>query len=216
MKRAGALRRISLTHRSQAGLTLTEVLVVGLILAILIITSLINAPKFIARANDGRRKSDLEAYRIALERYYEENSKCYPDASLFSECNSITAFSPYLPKVLCDLQTKKPYTYIKENCSTYKLYTALEDSTDPDITKLGCASGCGPDTNGDGKGDYNYGISSGNTNPGNPIGTGVGATCTINRIPNRCYPNLCNTCCSGNGYRCSAAGTLCIPDVACQ
>ena len=58
---------------------------------------------------------------------------------------------------------------------------------DQDISTLGCGAGCGPDTNGDGKGDYNYGVSSGNTNIGNPMGSGVAATCTINKTVNRCF-----------------------------
>ena len=203
-------------HSHQDGFTMIEVLVVAVILAILILASVINMPIFIARANDSRRKSDLEAFTIAIERYYEENGKCYPDADKLSVCNSITAFSPYLPKVLCDPQTKNPYTYVKENCSTYKMYTALQDVKDPDITKIGCGDGCGPDANGDGKGDYNYGVSSANTNPGNPVGTGVAGTCTINKKQNRCYPNLCSVCCPGSGFRCNATGNLCIADVACQ
>lgn len=202
--------------QSQHGFTMIEVLVVSIILIILLLASMISIPIFIARANDGRRKSDLSAYTITLERYYEENGKCYPDADKLSACNSTTAFSPYLPKVLCDPQTKNPYTYVKEDCSTYKLYTALQDVKDPDITKIGCNDGCGPDANGDGKGDYNYGVSSGNTNPGSPVGTGVAGTCTINKKQNRCYPNLCNVCCPGAGYRCNASGKLCIADIACQ
>lgn len=203
------------TH-SQHGFTLMEVLIVSIILIILLLASMISIPIFMARANDGRRKSDLSAYKITLERYYEENGKCYPDADKFSACNSLTVFSPYLPKVLCDPQTKNPYMYIKENCSTYKLYTILQDVKDQDISTLGCGAGCGPDTNGDGKGDYNYGVSSENTNVGNPMGTGVAATCTINKTANRCFPNLCNTCCPGNGFRCNATGKWCIADVACE
>ncbi len=205
-----------LKHRnkhSQAGLTLTEVLVVGLILAILIITSLINAPKFLARANDSRRKSDLEAFRIAFERYYDDN-KCYPDPSLFTTCRADT-MSPYLPFIMCDPQSKQPYRFLREDCKSFKIYTELQDTSDPDITKIGCLDGCGPDDNNDGNEDYNYGVSSGNANVGAPANASVPGLCILAQ-GKKCFAGVCGACCPGDMYRCDVTGMLCTPDTLCQ
>lgn len=207
------LNRKTRHKNSQAGLTLTEVLVVGLILAILIITSLINAPKFIARANDSRRKSDLEAYRIAFERYYDDN-KCYPDPSLFTTCRANT-MSPYLPFIMCDPQTKQPYRFVRDDCKTFKVFADLHNTSDPDIEKIGCLSGCGPDDDSDGTKDFNYGVSSGNANAGEQANASIPGLC-IRGGGKKCFPDVCGACCPGDTYRCDATGMLCTPDTLCQ
>lgn len=196
---------------------MVEVLIVVAILALLLILSAFNSGRFIVQGFDVRRKSDLEAYRVAFERYYEDN-KCYPDPSLLTQCNT-RVLIPYLQKILCDPSTKQPYTYVKTDCTSYTLYTTLNNPTDPSIAKVGCTNGCGPDTNGDGTPDYNYGVSSGNTNAGNPTGSLTGGaapgTCTLRRKQNQCIPNLCSSCCPGQQFRCNAVGDLCLPDDSC-
>ncbi|MBI5151713.1 MAG: prepilin-type N-terminal cleavage/methylation domain-containing protein [Candidatus Pacebacteria bacterium] len=198
--------------RSQRGLTLTEVLVVAIILAILIIASMINAPKFIARANDSRRKSDLEAFKIAFERYYDDY-KCYPDPSVMTTCRT-TVLSTYLPYIMCDPKLEMPYEYVRESCKSFKIYTTLEDTSDPDIEKIGCTGGCGPDKNGDSVSDFNYGVSSGDVNVGAPANATLPGLCILGN-GRKCYAGVCSACCPGDAYRCDMQGVNCVPDTLC-
>jgi prepilin-type N-terminal cleavage/methylation domain-containing protein len=200
-------------RKLKRGMTMIEILIVIVIIALLILATFINAPKFIARASDARRKSDLAAYKAAFERFYEDTG-CYPAENLLTQCDQ-DVLSPYLPRILCDQPGNVPYAYSRPNCDTYRMYTLLLDPTDEVINQIGCGSGCGPDTNNDGVSDYNYGISSGNTNAGDPTGIGVHGECNIQGQANRCYPGLCSSCCPGLEYRCNSLGTLCIPDRAC-
>jgi len=197
---------------SQRGFTMIEVLVVAIILAILILLSMISMPIFIARANDGRRKSDLEAFKIAFERYYDDY-KCYPDPSVMSTCRA-TVLATYIPFIMCDPKIKTPYEYIRESCKTFKIYTVLEDTGDPDIKKIGCDTGCGPDKNGDGVNDYNYGVSSGDVNVGSPVNSVLPGLCILGN-GKKCYAGVCSACCPGDAYRCDMQGVNCVPDTLC-
>ena len=194
-------------------MTLIEVMVVAIILLILLLATMMNAPKFVAKANDGRRKSDLEAFRIAFERYYEDNG-CYPEEGLLTTCWANTLV-PYLPYIMCDPQTKQPYRYVRESCKSFKLYTTLSDPSDPDIEKIGCTGGCGPDDNNDGTKDFNYGVSSGDANVGTPENATIPGLCILSR-GKKCYAGLCGACCPGDQYRCDAQGLLCVPDALCS
>ena len=199
--------------RFSRGMTLPEMLIVLTIIAILLLLSLINVQKYRIKASDARRKSDLAAYKIGLEHYYDDN-KCYPDPSLVATCGADT-LQPYLAKILCDPTSLTAYTYVRDDCNTFRMYTVLKDVQDTDIAKIGCNNGCGPDTNGDGTADYNYGISSGNTNAGSPVGSAVPGTCSL-AGGKSCYAGLCSVCCPGTTYRCNINGTLCNPDISCS
>lgn len=100
----------------QNGFTLTELLVVVVIIVVLGIAILIgiNPMAQIFKGYDARRKSDLNKIKIALENYYADKD-CYPvfplDAvekpTYFCESDFL---SPYLAKMPCDPNSKKPYT----------------------------------------------------------------------------------------------------------
>ena len=64
-------------------------------------------------------------------------------------------------EIPCDPAKRTPYVYIPlapDGCSGYRVLAALQDTSDPDIAKLGCSvgGGCGYSD-----ASYNYGISSG-------------------------------------------------------
>lgn len=111
------------------GITLIEVVfsmaIIG-IFAVLIISSFQPTIQ-IAKANDGRRKSDLKKISIALEDYVND-SPCYPEEIYDGDnCRPSAEFSHYLPNIPCDPRTKKPYPYVRpDNCEKYVLFAEME------------------------------------------------------------------------------------------
>ena len=145
-----------------SGLTLMEVLIVAAILAVTAtLVGFLVIPNYIHRAHDAKRKSNLDEFRIHFEAYHNDN-KVYPPATIMDsqdDCNSDN-LQPYLDRIFCDPQTQEPYTYVvSDDGQHYWIYAQLGDPTDPVVAEIGCSAGCGPDTNGDGVRDYNYGIS---------------------------------------------------------
>lgn len=143
---------------ARAGLTMVELLIVVAILAILIILSIFGIINQQSKANDAKRKADLESVRIAFENYYNDNSR-YPDGDILDDCND-TTLAPYLNEIPCDPTTGDPYKYEpSEDYQGYILYAWLQNDSDPVIEELGCdgANGCGAES-GDG---YNYCITVG-------------------------------------------------------
>mgnify|MGYP005843901017 CR=1 FL=1 len=180
------------------GFTMIELLIVIAILGVLLILSALLFPRYIAQAWDARRKDDLRRFQIALEAYFEDNG-CYPDSSLLATCGS-NALSPYLDTIMCDPRTNQPYTYVRSDCKTYRLFTRLEWDGDRAIDDLGCRNGCGSLLSGsDGSPDAvweNYGVSSSNVT-------------IIGRFPICENPPTCNSPGSGG---CCPSSTVCDND----
>lgn len=197
--------------RKASGFTMMELLVVVAILMILmIITAIFLIPRYIERARDAQRKSDLEEYRVHFEAY-NTDKKMYPPEDIMdsaADCGTDN-FLPYMPAILCDPVTRQPYEYkVSDDGQHYWLYTNLGDETDPAIVNLGCASGCGPDGDGDSVPDYNYGISD-TVKENQELGpVDPGSYCP-------CIPGKCGTCCPGATYRCNASGSGCYYDKSC-
>lgn len=188
-----------------SGSTLTELLIVITLLAILAITALFGWRVQIAKARDAQRKESLHQLSLAFSSYHDDFG-CYPPEAQIT-CGS-TFLSPYLPEIPCDPVNNATYkfTYVQNSCSSFELYTKLEYETDSDIAKSGCGSGCGPDSS------YNYVVTSEGVGGGGNI-EGVLPTCgTETRY---CIPSVCSECCPGTGYRCNGAGNSCISDPAC-
>lgn len=140
--------------RNNKGFTLIELLITIAIIAILLLVTLSLYRSQMERGRDGRRKADLAKIQKVLEDYLNDNI-CYPDSL---ECN--TDFSPYFSSVPCDPINSNNNIYfysVSEDSSCkkwYKIFTTLEYSQDPIITKIGCTPAtCGP---------YNYLVSSPN------------------------------------------------------
>ena len=136
------MRKILSKKHLQSGLTMTELLIVVAILAILFIMALLSWQTQTAKARDGKRKADLKRYSVVLEDYYNDN-ECYPTSTLLDNCGS-TDLNPYLQSVLCDPRTDDPYDYtVDPSCGWYAICTNLENDNDPDIEEVGCSGGCG-------------------------------------------------------------------------
>lgn len=134
--------------RNDDGWTLSELLIVVAIFAILsIIFLLVNWRKNVFRAQDARRKTDISNIRRAFEEYYNDN-ECYPELTILNNCDG-TNLNPYLRTIPCDPATREPYKYQPDEdtnvCLGNRICTKLLDTHDPDITALGCdgVNGCG-------------------------------------------------------------------------
>ena len=159
------------------GFTLSEVMLMVTIIAILAVMSLLTFQKQIIRGNDGKRKTDLAQLRVLFDDYYNDHN-CYPQVATWNGYNCLDGsggqfFAPYLQgqKIPCDPVTNERYLYITipedappniSACSGYKLFAALGNLQDPYIPGSGCSSnpleGCGYEPY-----KYNYGISVGGT-----------------------------------------------------
>src|SRR5947207_3056917 len=108
MKRLKSLRAW-LTDRPTAeqGFTLSELLIVIAIVIIILMLILINLRIQLQKANDARRKADLNKIQKAYEDYYNDRT-CYPDPGILDTCDG-SQLAPYLKKVPCDPVRKNPY-----------------------------------------------------------------------------------------------------------
>ena len=70
---------------NRSGLTMIELLVVLAILVILIILAFMAWRGQINKANDAKRKADLERLKVTFEDYYNDK-ECYPDAAILDNC----------------------------------------------------------------------------------------------------------------------------------
>jgi hypothetical protein len=153
------------------GLTLIELLVASGVLVLLIgVVSFIAVPTQIGKAEDARRKADLDRIKVALYDYYFDND-CFPEEDEIPGCNQNfgTNGEVYLRSFPCD-PSGSPYRYVVRKgggkCKQwFRVFTNLEVISDSAIDKIHCRTGCGPD--GDDPDnqecDYNYGVSSTNT-----------------------------------------------------
>lgn len=196
---------------SNNGFTLMETLIVVALIAVLAGAFLASANYMtqIQKGKDAKRKSDLAVLKSKMEDYYNDHSQ-YPTLGEMDECN--VALTPYLNFIPCD-PGGDPYTYETDATRQwYRIYTNLANKKDPDITALGCSSGCGS------SGQYNYGISSSNVGleVGGGTGTGwppcSGGTATTCGNPE----NFCGEvgpCCPGSSYRvtCQSGQYWCCP-----
>jgi len=121
-------------HTKNSGLTLIEVLIVSTIVALLAVLLYAAYRLQITRAQDARRKADLEKLRKAFDSYYDQY-ECYPSAEIFggTEIDDPNPFADtkselcgtFIPELAghltgplpCDPVTGKPYVYFPPNIS---------------------------------------------------------------------------------------------------
>ena len=159
------------------GFTLIEVIIVITIIGLLGLLVYMNVKNNINKANDARRKSDLQRIVTAFEEYYSDND-CYPPSGILSNCGG-NDLSPYLDSIPCDPVYGEPYCYlptepnVAECYQKYRVLNTLKYLSDPVIKSSFCDSEtyCGWETECTASGDrsgFNYGFSSLNTTLINP------------------------------------------------
>lgn len=126
-----------------SGFTLTELLIVVSIIVFLGVLGLISFRSQIFKGNDARRKADIHRITVAVEEYEKDNN-CYPSEDLVV-CDPGTGLKPYLEKIPCDPVTNLSYYYeVPDGCARwYRIYSKLDNTSDPIISELGCEYGCG-------------------------------------------------------------------------
>lgn len=194
------LRKYQTMYR---GFSLPELLIVVVIIAILAIFGILAFQRQTMRGYDAKRKTDLQKLRVLFEDYYNDHN-CYPQVATWNAYNCIDGsggefFASYLngQRIPCDPVTNERYLYITipENapanvsaCSGYKLFAALQNTSDADILNAGCDpdpnKGCGYEPY-----KYNYGISVGGV-VANPVFDFAAPTPT----PTPIYPAGDNFC----------------------
>ncbi len=147
---------MSAQKRRFGGFTLFEFLIVIGVLGILSISSAVIASAQLKKGRDAKRKSDLNRIKIALYDYYFDKN-CFPES--LPACGEPLKLGEnvYLASFPCDPKGN-PYIYQTDrtSCIWFKVLTNLENTRDPDIDRIGCRTGCGPDC------QYNYGLASTN------------------------------------------------------
>lgn len=115
------------------GFTLTELLIVISLIAILAVAGLIGYRLQLAKSYDTIRKRDLNNIKIAFEHYFSDNG-CYPPASILNNCGG-TQSQPYLDKIPCDPETGQPYLMTVDPPTTcaqkFFIHAQLSNENDP-------------------------------------------------------------------------------------
>lgn len=188
---------ILLRRKKDQGISITELLIVVAVIAILMVVllSAFKPSTQLAKARDARRKSDLQKLKNPLEDYYNDK-QCYPSALL-------TLVPDYIGQVPIDPVTKLSYQIQTSGCDKYRIYAQLENAADPVIAEVGCQEGCGSSCPATG----NYGICSTNTSlqscqptPGPSVAPCVkryacsGGVCS-DVASEQCIPEYCNPNC---------------------
>lgn len=162
------------------GFTLIELILVTGIVALFAagVLAVINPTQQVIKANDAKRKTDLEAISRALEAYYADNGR-YPQASgnkIFTTTviNWGTSWQPYIEILPKDPSSSRRYVYgVSANGQTYGIYASLEKGNDPQachangsacdsLTTFGISTVPGTSC---GVGICNYGVTSSDINP---------------------------------------------------
>ena len=141
----------TISKKSIRGFTLTEILVVVAIIGVFAATliGLVDPSSSAKKANDTKRKADLNNMQKALELYKQDQLPIsYPADATW---NATACASPwtatnttYMNKFPCDPSTTTRYSYTRNPSDTtrYTLYACLENKSDTDGTvQAGCPSG---------------------------------------------------------------------------
>lgn len=165
--------------KKSRGLTLIELLIAFTILVLLAMLGFIAWQNQPAKARDARRKADIQRLTTAFEDYYGD-AVAYPPANILTACGGDKLKTYSDSPIPCDPLTNTPYCYIFDSDDPvgqeFRVLASLENSSDPDIDRLGCGgpgqcgwkTECGP--------GFNYGASSTNTtalNPNTPFNGGA-------------------------------------------
>lgn len=139
----------------------------------------INPKSQIDKSYDSKRKFDLSQLRGRFEEVYTDR-QCYPkpdevcydtptllpngtfSCTICGTASPIRSLSPYIEQLPCDPQfptRKYLYQVNSTDCATwFRIYSNLSLASDPIISEVDCALGCGPSPSH----SYNYEVSSPN------------------------------------------------------
>ncbi len=132
-------------RRIARGFTMTELLIVVAMIAILSLSAIIGYRLQLAKGFDAVRKQDIDALKISFEHYYSDHL-CYPTSEILTDCGG-AELQPYLAKIPCDPETREPYVLVIDTpvcAQRFFLFTELTNTKDPDILcndRYGAASG---------------------------------------------------------------------------
>lgn len=119
---------------STNGFTFVELLVVVTIIVLLSAIGLASYSQVNKKARDGKRKSDLEQIRAALE-IYRSDQGVYPvDGSITCGGSLQQGASVYMNPIPCDPKTGDAYAYSRPTTTTYTLGATLEVDTPTDYS----------------------------------------------------------------------------------
>lgn len=125
--------------KNKRAFTLVELLISMAILIVLVtvVTMALNPGALMNKANDSKRKSDLNKFKAAFEEYFNDKGY-YPSSSDLLDWNvadncgkKIDKMSKYLGTWLCD-PYGRPYMIIT-NTNWFKVVTNLDNKKDKDI-----------------------------------------------------------------------------------
>ncbi len=153
---------------SKKGFTLVELLIVVAIIVIL--ASIVFGGSIqgsLQKSRDNKRKQDLQKMARIFEDYYNDHGG-FPPGNTPTDGKMYGApwgspLLPYIPLLPADpLSPGRQYFYqTGPTQNFFVIYAKLENTSDPDIPRVGCQDGCGP-MGQDGKRAYNYLVSSSN------------------------------------------------------
>lgn len=182
-------KRIKLVmNNKKLGFTLMELLIVMAILMILVVIliGIINPISLVGKANDSRRKKDLDAIRKSFEEYFNDKG-AYPidigNWNIKTNCKS-SVFNSYLNPWPCDPNGNPYYIWVSNDGKYFKVLTNLENKTDMSIPSGWYNQNGSYEVNGYSTDEVNYGVSS----------------------PNISWYTRVESVCSPNCYQLSAGG----------
>lgn len=145
---------------SNQGISLTEVLIVMVVTASLLIASYLAFHGQIGKGRDAKRRDDLERIRVAFEDYFNDTG-CYPSSTVLENCDS-SDFEPYLNSIPCDPETNEPYLIFVQQTVCPSWYLVLTEMEYISGLSNPCQGGCNFENEEEA---YYYYITSGNVSP---------------------------------------------------
>src|SRR4030042_4669102 len=130
--------------KNNYGFTLTELLIVLAIIAILVTTVLIaiNPVRVIQDTRDSRNRTEMNQIKSALQLYFNENND-YPTAAEFAASGAPPNFTPTyirtLPSVTTD--TDAAFTYVSNGTDYDAVINLANADTDDARTVTACITG---------------------------------------------------------------------------
>lgn len=130
--------------------TFIEILVVTVIISLLATVTAVSYTQFSKQARDGRRKSDLEQIRGALE-LYRSNNSLYPNSigTCISDTGSCTpgpSNNVYMPRLPLDPKNPSFLYFYTGSASDYTLASQLEETSScisaPGGSRCGAGNPC--------------------------------------------------------------------------